>query len=56
LDVVADKEKDEIFSNGKNSHPTKYNNNHEQPPRVDFIESWFQIIVGKAMQLNFGHI
>jgi hypothetical protein len=51
----GDKEKDESIFKLETPHPTKDNNNHEQP-RIDYIESWFQSIVGQAMQSYFGHI
>jgi hypothetical protein len=35
-------------------HPIKDNNILEQP-RIDFIESWFQSIVGQTMQSDFQH-
>jgi hypothetical protein len=38
------------------SHQTKDCNIHEQPPRFDFIESWFQSIVGQEVQSDFGNI
>jgi hypothetical protein len=50
-----DKEKDESIFKLETPHPTKDNNILEQP-RIDFIESWFQSIVGQAMQSYFGHI
>jgi hypothetical protein len=53
LDVVGDKEKDEKLFKWETSHPTKDSSTHEQPLRVDFIESWFQSIVGQAMKSGF---
>jgi len=48
LDVTSNKEKVENIFKIEISYPTKDNNNHEKP-RIDFIESWFQSIVGQAM-------
>jgi hypothetical protein len=55
LDVVGDKEKNEIIFKWETSHPTKYCSMHAKL-RVDFIESWFQSIVGQGMQSYFWHI
>jgi hypothetical protein len=55
LDVVGNKEKDDFIFKLETSHPTKDCNTHEKP-RIDFIESWFQSIVGQAMQSYFEHI
>jgi hypothetical protein len=43
-------------SNGKLRIQPKIAINHEKPLRVDFIESWFHIIVGQALQSDRGHI
>jgi hypothetical protein len=42
-----------VFKIG-NSHPIKDNSILEQP-RIDFIELWFQSIVGQTMQSNPQH-
>jgi hypothetical protein len=55
LDVVSNEEKDESILRLETPHPIKDNNILEQP-RIDFIESWFQSIVGQAMQSYFEHI
>jgi hypothetical protein len=55
LDVVGNKDKYKKLLKCETSHPTKYFSTHRQP-RVDFIESWFQRIVGQAMQSDFHHI
>jgi hypothetical protein len=52
LEVVGDKEKDECILRLETPHPIKDNSILEQP-RIDFIESWFQSIVGEAMQSDF---
>jgi hypothetical protein len=49
--VVGDKEKDESILRLETPHPIKDNNILEKP-RIDFIETWFQSIVGQAMQSN----
>ena len=53
--MVGDKERDENLFKFENSYPTKDCNTHEKLG-VYFIESWFQSIVGQAMQSDFGHI
>jgi hypothetical protein len=55
LNVVGNKEKYESIFELETSHPTKYNIILEKIG-IDFIESWFQIIVGQAMQSDFGYI
>jgi hypothetical protein len=55
LDVVDDKEKDEIILRLETPYPIKEHNILEQI-KVDLIESWFQSIVGQAIQLDFKHI
>jgi hypothetical protein len=52
LEVVGNKERDERTLQLKTLYPIKDNNILEQP-RIDFIELWFQSIVGQAMQSNF---
>jgi hypothetical protein len=53
LDVVSDKEKDESMLKLEIPYPIKDNNILEKP-RIDFIESWFQSIVGQTMQSDFN--
>jgi hypothetical protein len=50
LNVVENKKtnKSDIFK-WETSHQIKDCIIHEKPPRVDFIETWFQSIVGQAM-------
>jgi hypothetical protein len=55
LDVVDDKEKDEIILILETPYPIKEHNILEQI-KVDLIESWFQSIVGQAIQSDFKHI
>jgi hypothetical protein len=54
LEVVGDKEKYECILALKTPHSIKDNNILEQP-RINFIELWFQSIVGQTMQSNFQH-
>ena len=56
LNVVEDKKKDKNIFKKETYHQTKDYSIHDQPLRVDFIETWFQRIVGQALQSNFGHI
>jgi hypothetical protein len=51
----GDKEKYESIFKLKIAHTNQDNLNHEKK-RIDYIESWFQSIVGQAMQSYFGHI
>jgi hypothetical protein len=51
LEVVGNKEKNECILMLKPPHPTKDNSILEQP-RIDFIELWFQRIVGQTTQSN----
>jgi hypothetical protein len=55
LDVVSDKEKDESMLKLEIPYPIK-NSSTLEKPRDDFIESWFQSIVGQTMQSDFEHI
>jgi hypothetical protein len=48
LDVVNDKENDESVSKLETPHSTQDNSILEKP-RIDYIETWFQSIVGQAM-------
>jgi hypothetical protein len=54
LEVVGNKEKDEHIRMLKTPQPIKDNSILEQP-RIDFIELWFQSIVGQTMQSNLHH-
>jgi hypothetical protein len=54
LEVVGNKEKDECILMLKTPHPIKDNSILEQP-RIDFIELWFQSIVGQTTQSNLHH-
>jgi hypothetical protein len=54
LEVVGNKENDECILMLKTPKPTKENNILEQP-RIDFIELWFQSIVGQTRQSNIHH-
>jgi hypothetical protein len=53
--VVGNKDKYECIKKLETPHPIKYNNILDQP-RVCFIESWFQRILGEAMQSYPQHI
>jgi hypothetical protein len=55
LDVVGNEEKDESILRLEIPHSIKDNNILEQP-RIDYIETWFQRIVGQTMQSDFEHI
>jgi hypothetical protein len=43
-----------MYSKIGNSSSNQYNNILEKP-RIDFIELWFQSIVGQTMQSDFQH-
>jgi hypothetical protein len=45
LDVVSNKENDESILRLETLHPFKYRNILEKP-RIDYIETWFQSLVG----------
>jgi hypothetical protein len=49
LEVVGNKDKDECIQRLETPHSIKGNNILDQP-RIEFIELWFQSIVGEAMQ------
>jgi hypothetical protein len=53
-EVVGNNEKDECILIFEIPHPIKDNNILEKP-RIDFIELWFQRIVGQTMQSDSQH-
>jgi hypothetical protein len=54
-DVVNDKEIDESILILETPHPIKDSDIIEQP-RIDYIETWFQSIVGQVMQSDVKRI
>jgi hypothetical protein len=55
LDVVINEEKDENILRLKTPQPIKKNRIIEKP-RIDFIETWFQRLVGQEIPSNSQHI